>query len=192
MSEEEGQEPEGTEEETPVVEEPTPVTGNANDAINASLEDIDDPVLLKKMLKSLRGENAKSRLEKNAKESELTEFRAWKESQMTELEKANARADEAEAKAAEATRRAIIKEFDIDEDLQEFLVGATEDEIRAKAEKLAKRAAATGEGEKGQGVLPAGTTNLRPGKRGTPVGKAKTSADEGAEFLEDLWNTSFR
>lgn len=169
------------------------VEGNTNDSINASLDDIDDPVVLKKMLKKVRGEAARNRVEKNDVAAKLKEYEDWKDSQRSELEKANKRAEEAEAKVLETLKKSIAKEFDIDEDLQEFLVGSTEDEIRAKAQKLGGRKSSsdTQDDQKGSGALPAGTT-LRPGTRGTPVGKAKTAQDEGADFFAGLWDNTFK
>lgn len=185
MSDEEVQETEETEEvETPEVEVTT------NDTINASLDEVDDPDVLKKMVKKLRGEAAKTRTEKNAKEAELTEFRAWKESQMTATEKAEQRAQDAEARLLEVTRDAVAKEFGLDDDLIEFLEGVPEDKLREKAEKLAKT---TTQAEKNAAaVLPEGSgTNLRPGKRGTPVGKSAKDTNDGSQFFKDFWDDKF-
>lgn len=179
---EEGQVPEGQEPQEPVA----PVTGNTNDAINASLEDVTDPDVLKKMVKSLRGEAAKHRTEKQANAAKLVEYDEWKTSQLSELDKANQRAELAEAKAVEALRRSVIKEFNIDDDYHEFITGSTEDELTAKAQKFAKLS----KGAEDNSVLPAGTANLRPGKRGNPVG-AQSGKAEDVAFFEGLWNDRF-
>ncbi len=179
---EEGQEPEGQVNEEPVV----PIVGNTNDAINASLEDVTDPDILKKMVKSLRGEAAKHRTEKQANAAKLVEYDEWKTSQLSELDKANQRAEQAEAKAVEALRRSVIKEFGVEEDYHEFITGSTEDELTAKAQKFAKLS----KGAEDNSVLPAGTANLRPGKRGAPVGGNNGKSDDVA-FFEGLWNDRF-
>ncbi len=125
--------------ETPgdtAVEETPEVT--TDQSINNSLDEIDDPDTLRKMVAKLRRENANHRTKKNASEAELAEFRKWKEAQMTELERAQKRAEELEKKYQEKVREGILREFGIDDDLAEFVTGS-EEEMRARAEKLGKR-----------------------------------------------------
>lgn len=139
MSTEEVQETETASEE--VIEEPVTVLQVTTDsAINTPLDEVEDPETLKKMIKKLRGENAKSRTEKNSQKSELEEFRAWKESQMTELEKAQARIAELEERNSSVAREAVLAKYGIDEDddLAEFVTG-TREEMETKAAKLSER-----------------------------------------------------
>lgn len=83
---------------------------------------------------------------------------------------AEKRAEEAEK---HAIRLAVIAEVGLDPDLHEFVVGDTEDEMRAKAEKLKVKAAAAAQ-----------PTGVRPIDQGT-----RSSADlalNGDPLLRDL------
>lgn len=167
--------------ETAKDEAVAPLKADTNSSINAPLDEVEDPSVLKDMVKKLRAENAKTRTEKNASKSELEEFKAWKESQMTEAEKLQARLVAAEEKVAAAERRAIISEFNLPEDLAEFVTG-TEDEMRAKAEKLAARVAS-----EATHTAPSVPDAFKvPG--GEPLKPKKKNS--GAAFLEDLFNNS--
>lgn len=176
MSNEEVQET--TEVETSETEEApsTLMKVDTDSSINASLDEIDDPDTLKKMVKKLRGENAKSRTEKNATKEELAEFKAWKESQMTELEKVQARQKEFEEKYLAKAREAVLLKYGIDEDddLAEFVTGS-EEEMEARAQKLSTRIKSSAE----EGLVP--DLFKTPGRK--PV---KVQKDDGANFLEIL------
>lgn len=141
-------------------------------AINAPLEEVDDADTLKKMVKKLRSENARARTKNREEQTELDAFRAWKESQMTEQEKLQARLAAAEARVAEAERRAVLSEFGIDDDLAEFVTGSPE-EMREKAERLAAKTA------KKDGLVP----QLFDNSSRSPVSPKK---DDGGTFLEFL------
>lgn len=164
-------------EKTTEVTETTEV--DTNKSINASLDEIDDPDVLKQMVKKLRGENAKTRTEKQANKAELEAFQAWKESQMTELEKAQARAASLEEDLKAKTLALVLRDFELDEDAAEFVDGSSEDEMRAKAEKLAGYAGRTKQSENSTGLVP----DLFKTSAGNPV---KTRKDDGGEFLSWL------
>lgn len=190
---EEGQEPETSEgvEDTP---QKKAVSGNTNDSITASLDDVDDPAVLKQMVKSLRSENAKTRKEKQAQKSELDEFNSWKASQQTDLERAMDRADKAEKKAKDAIAKALAKEYDLDDDLLDFITGDDEDEMREKAEKLGSRLSKSNDtnGDPTSAMRPQGvqSSGLLAGKRGEPVGKTGKSSE--GEWFGEFYEKSFR
>jgi len=187
---EEGQESSAGVEETQETESTKKApSGNTNDSINQSLDDIDDPVVLKQMVKSLRGENAKGRKEKQQVKSELEEFNSWKASQMSDLERERDRADKAEQKAKDMTARAVLKEYNLDDDFLDFITGADEDEMREKAERLSgKLSNSSPTDDPASAMRPQGvqSTGLLAGKRGDPVGKAgkKSEGDWFGEFYE--------
>lgn len=72
--------------------------------------------------------------------TKASEFDKLAESQKTELQKANERAEAAERllaeTAAEALRNKVLAAHEIPADWQEFVFGATEEELTAKAEKV--------------------------------------------------------
>lgn len=152
---------------------------NTDTSINASLDEIDDPDTLRKMVSKLRKENAKSRTEKQELRSKADKWAEYEESQRTELEKLQARAEAAEKKALEKSREAILRGhgIDPDDDLAEFITGS-EEEMTSKAAKLAERLGK--QTANTDGLVP----NLFKNPGGTPV-KPKTQ-DEGAMFLEFL------
>lgn len=162
----EGQEPENTESE--IVDE----------AIDAgALTDVQKDALIKK----LRQENAAKRVKNKATETELEEFKTWKTSQMTEAERTQARAAELEKENAslkvEKLQREVARKHNLDDDLIEFLGGGDENEMNARAEKLAARGGSTdASGET------AAQNALFGGSRGKPVAAGKTN------FLQDLFD----
>jgi len=159
----------------------------------SSLDDIVDPELLRKMVRDTRREAARARTEKN---KELAEFEEWKEAQKTEqqrvLDKAERRAAEAEVRLHKMLAANIVLEYNISEDLAEFVTGDTEDEMRDKAEKLRdtaekprkrrKAAAAEGDEDDEEKPAPKKGPGLLAGRRGTPVNKAATTD----EWFNDL------
>jgi hypothetical protein len=174
MSENEVQETE-TAVETEKTEAPA-FEVNTDTSINASLDEIDDPDTLKKMVAKLRKENANARVKKNATEQELAEFRAWKESQMTEQEKLQKRAEELEQKYLATKREAILRAHGIDpeDELAELVVG---DE--AQMEKVAATLAARIARETETNPVP----DVFKNSAGQPV---KPGKDDGGSFLEIL------
>lgn len=170
MDENEVQETEATTETTTEVPETQKV--NTNDAINASLDEIDDVDSLKEMVKKLRRENADKRTKTRETKAELEEFRAWRESQMTELEKTQAQLNEVKGLLHQTEIDKIKLEFDLTEDDIELVADDDLDRMRAKATKLAARTKqATTE------TAPA-KVNLHPGTRGNPVVAGEASMEE--------------
>lgn len=157
---------------------------------SASLEDIEDVELLRKMVKETRREAAKARTDKQA---ELKEFEAWKESQKSEAERAIEKAQE-RAAAAEKRADALLvenlqREFNIADDLTEFITGATEDDMRARAEKL-KDTGPKVTSEVNEPAPPAEEARptgpgLLGGKRGEPLNKVETTNDWFTKLMND-------
>lgn len=116
-------------------------------------------------VKTLRKENASHRTAKQAKDKELEEFRAWKDSQKTELERATERAETLRKENHSLLKTSIALAAGLTEADVEFVSGETPEEIKASAEKLAGRVKA---GEKPS------ATNVFAGARGTPVGAGPT------------------
>lgn len=97
--------------------------------------------------KALAAERAAKRAaEKRAAELEAR-VKEFEDASKSEAEKAAARAEAAEKALAEVTARAlrleVATEFKLDPDLHEFLTGGDEESLRAQAQKLADRFAAT-------------------------------------------------
>lgn len=119
-------------------------------------------------LGKVRREAAGKRVANKELESELDAFRKWKESQMTEVEKAQSRLAEIEAERVADWRDIAASKFGLDEEDMEFIHGSTKADILASAEKYAKKAG-KGKSEEDSGAG-RGNPNLFPGTRGTPVG----------------------
>ncbi len=123
-------------------------------------------------LGKVRREAAGKRVANKELESELDAFRKWKESQMTEVEKAQSRLAEIEAERVSDWRDIAATKFGLDDEDMEFIHGSTKAEILASAEKYAKKAG-KGKPEEGESTG-RGNPNLFPGTRGTPVGSRAT------------------
>lgn len=171
MSEPNGQVPENNDENDAVG------ALDADTSKNSSIGDLETAL---KEIEKLRKENAAKRVKNKETESELEEFRKWKDSQKTELERLQEAKEAAEKELVklrrEGLRNSIGAEFKLDPDLYEFITGADEEEMRARAEKLA-----------GKVKLPeaAGPQSTYAGNRGTYVaGSNKRSL--GGLFLEEL------
>jgi hypothetical protein len=125
-----------SEETQEVVEEQELVT-------DADVLDSLEPDDLKKEIKKLRRENAKHRTAKQSKDAELEEFRAWKDSQLTVLERAQKRASELEAQLSthqrEKQQRDAAKKADLDPDLADRVRGDTFDEMVEDAKRLREK-----------------------------------------------------
>lgn len=121
-----------TQEVTPEV---TEEDGNLSD--ERSVEE------LKAELKKVRREAASRRVANNQKEAELAEFRKWKESQKTELQKAQERAAELEKLVADYEKRdmqlAAAKAAKLDLDLADRIRGNTPEEMLEDAKRLAEK-----------------------------------------------------
>jgi hypothetical protein len=140
----------------------------------------------KRMVASLRKENAKHRTKNVAKEEELAEFRKWKDSQLTELERAQKRVAELEAKQAERElverQRSIAKKAGLDESLADRIRGESDEDMLADAKAMALLFGAEKDGGSG------GTT--APDFFGGPGGKKHVSASgkDQAGWFEQLYN----
>lgn len=163
----EGQTPTTETEIAPVVE---PV--GTDRAINASLDEIEDPTELRAIVKKLRGENAKRRTEDSALKAQIEEYNQWKQSQMTELEKTQAQLNEVKGLLKQTEIDKIKLEFSLDEDDLELVADDDLDRMRAKAEKLTAR-----NRKQTTGTAPT-KTNLHAGTRGNPVGSGEASMEE--------------
>lgn len=177
-------------EETPAKE--TPPKAGTNDSINMSLDEIDDLDVLKGMVRSLRAENANHRRSKKTLTDEVEGLKAWKVQNV----KSVGEAEEKAARADQVAKRYVIKaaamEYDVDDDLVELINGDTEDEIWAKAEKLAntkKDKGNTARNPLDPGWVP-GPTQLMPGKRGNPLTGKPTGEEDDGSWLKRAWDRS--
>ncbi len=137
-------------------------------------------------VKVLRKENASHRTEKQAKSKELEEFKAWKDSQKTELEKAQERVDTLAKDNLSLMRTNAALSVGLTEDDVEFVTGTTKDEIQASAQKLAARFG-TNEEALAQVAGKSQVTDVFAGTRGLPVNEGPKDAKEAANrFLGDL------
>lgn len=151
---------ENVQETTEAVEQET--TQSTAEKTTSKLEELEKDDLIS-IVRDLRKENAKTRTEKQATKAELEEFQKWKESQKTELEKAQERATELEKKTYSLLKESIALKAGLSPDDVDFIHGDTEDEMKASAEKLAGRLKPA-EGEAKKTV-----TDVFAGARGTPV-----------------------
>ena len=133
-------------------------------------------------LSKVRREAASKRVANKEKEAELEAFRAWKESQMTELERATKRAAELEAERdaarIEAARDVAKAKFGLDDEDLEFIHGKTREEILTAAEKYASRIGKREKEDSKEEPKPSGAANLFPGVRGNPVGSSRSDINE--------------
>lgn len=135
-------------------------------------------------LAKTRKEAADRRVKNRDAEAKLVEYDAWKASQMTELEKAQAETKrEKEERKADLVELALTK-FGLDVDDAEYVSGETKEAILASAEKLAKRLGKTA--EDGTPVVTTNSPNLFPGLRGKPVGSG-SAADANTRLRNELW-----
>jgi len=136
---------------------------------------------------------ARREAEKRAQEFEA-KVKEFEQQQLSEQERLTKQLEEAKATAAkaqaEALRLRIAAETDLPADLHEFLVGADEAEIRAKAEKL-KAATAAGtrrpQPDPSQGAKPdsTGPSQLTAADLATMSAEDIVKADEAGR-LDDL------
>lgn len=128
-------------------------------------------------LAKVRKEAAAKRVKNKELDSELEQFRKWKDSQMTELERAQNEAKNLkEQRKADAIEIAQTK-FGLEAEDLEFLRGDSKEEILASAEKLASR---LGRKQGENNNLPGSEVNpnLFPGTRGSAVGAPKGDAND--------------
>lgn len=137
---------------------------------------------------ALQAERKARREAEKAAADALAKVKEFEQRDLSAQEKLAQQVQELEAKAAraeaEALRLRIAADTDLPADLHEFLVGSTEEELRAKAEKL-KAATASGarrpQPDPSQGAKPdsTGPTQL------TQADLTKMSADEITAALSD-------
>jgi hypothetical protein len=154
------------------------ITGDTNDAINASLDGVDDPSVLKGMVTRLRHENGNHRKRNTELRDEKEKLEAWKLAHNKGVAEANERVKKAEATARQYVIKAALVEYDVDEDLADLVDGKTEEEIWAKAEKLANTKKRKPSWETPTNV------DLFPGRRGSPVESPKK--DPGGDWFKDF------
>lgn len=176
MSEENVQET--TEPTTEVTETETVETNKSK------LEELERDDLVN-IIRDLRRENAKTRTEKQATKKELEEFQAWKDSQKTELERAQEEASRLKEEKLTLLRTNAALSFGLDEDVAEFVKGDTEDEIKASAKKLAEKLGTNEEAlARVAGKTP--VTDVFAGNRGVPVSKSTDVKTQANEFISGL------
>lgn len=144
---------------------------------------VDHPAL--KALEKVRREAADKRDKLNKeRDASAEKAKLWDEyqvSQKTELERLADERTALQSKLSEletdAVRQKILNEFKLDAEDEEFLTG-TADEMRSKAEKLAKRAGRQETLKVSPGDF------LLAGNRGTPVVPNEDARSAGAKFLD--------
>lgn len=162
-----------------------PIVVNDN---TGSLDSVEDPKILKKMIRELRTENAGHRKKKGEQEGQLEEYKKWKTSQQTELEKAQER----EKNLLEEKRILLVDklalEYGVEDEFKDFISGDSEDEMRKRAEKLGNR---KGSDNSDDNPLKA---RLLGGNRGTAVGKksdnSKPSGNSEANWFKSMYDSS--
>lgn len=131
----------------------------------------------------LRRESAGYR--KRAQDLEAAE-QARQDAELGELERVTKRAEEAESKAArlerEALREKVARKHGLDDDLLEFIVGDTEDEMTAKAAVLAGKVK-----EAPPVVVPGGPQGGGGSSTAVTVAEARRLASEDPEKFNQLF-----
>lgn len=155
--------------------------GGTETGTEFKIEDL--PAEAQKIIRELRKENAKHRTDKQAVKSELDEYKAWKDSQKTELQKAQERAAELEKElntSKVASRQiAAAKKAGLDLDLADRIRGESDDEMLEDAKSLAQLFGAEKDGGKGSARGVAGTS----GKGAVGTGKTSNSGSWFDEFM---------
>jgi hypothetical protein len=154
------------------------VSGDTNDAINASLDSISDPAVLKGMVTRLRHENGNHRKRNTELNEANAKLEAWKLAHNKSVAEANERTKKAEDTAKQYVIKAALIEYDVDEDLADLVDGKTEEEIWNKAAKLANTKKNKPSWETPTNV------DLFGGRRGTPVEPAKK--DPGGDWFKEF------
>lgn len=173
-----------------VVQETVAPTVEENSGPSNSLEDVDDPKVLKKLIKELRAENAGARSKNKDVESKLSEYDKWKASQQSELERTVSENEKLQKKNRELIRKSLVTTYKVPENLADFVDGATEDEMEEKAKRLGATNVATG-------LQPTdGNAMLFGGDRGRPVGKVDDAGHNasglGGQFLKEMYEKNGR
>lgn len=161
------------------------VKGNTNDSINSSLEDITDVDVLKGMITRLRHENGNHRKEKQSLKTEVDSLKQWKLNHNKGVSEAQARATKAEQVAKQYVIKAAALEYQVDEDLIDLIDGKTEEEIWAKAEKLAN----TKKQRRSYEEPTPTNVDLFGGRRGEPV--KPPQKNPGGDWLKDFMGGNY-
>lgn len=162
-------------------EEEDVVSGNTNDSINASLDELKDADVLKGMVVRLRHENGNHRKRNKELQAEVETLKAKEVRRRDSVKEARERAERAENRAKAYLVKLAAEEYGVEEDLFEFLEGAeTDEEIFARAERLGSKA----EKKLKSYELPASFDPFA-GKRGRPV-RPGNQKDPGGDYLRDL------
>lgn len=166
---------------TKAEEKPEPAKSTA-----ASLDEITDLAVLRKLVRDGRREAAQARTKNK---DELAEYEAWKEAQKTEaqraIDKATKRAEAAETRARELVAANLVLEYNVSDDLAEFITGSSEDEMRARAEKLRDTRVKVSADEEDEDEKPAPkkkSSSLHGGRR-TPQ-KTQSTEDWFGNFVK--------
>ncbi|OKI54512.1 hypothetical protein [Micromonospora sp. CB01531] len=134
-------------------------------------------------VKTLRKENASHRTAKQLKDKELEEFRAWKDSQKTELERAQEENATLKQDNLSLLKTSIALGAGLTMDDVEFISGETPEDMKASAEKLAGRVKA------GQTNTTTNTTDVFAGTRGTATNEGPKNPNDvaNAYMAQLIW-----
>lgn len=154
----------------------------------ASLEELDRGDLVT-IIKNLRQENAAKRVKDRDLEQKLSEYEAWKTSQMSELEKIQAERDSAVQSAKAALVEVFASKYNVPEERVKFISGVTREEIEEAAKVLGNPkteddANSGTEGEKNEKKTE--MPDLFPGVRGKPVASDSSGTDFDSILRDQL------
>ncbi|HSN24007.1 MAG TPA: hypothetical protein VLS45_07540 [Methylomicrobium sp.] len=163
---------------------------------DTKLEDLSTEDLAS-IIKELRKENAARRVKDNELKAKIEEYDKWKESQLSELEKAQKERDDAIAASNKALVDLYADKYKVPAERVKFLSGSTREEIEEAAKVLGSGDAASGveEDEKnGTTTTPATGFDLFPGAagRGTAVGSQGSSAASGEAVFDQTLRDRLR
>lgn len=129
-----------------------------------------------RLVANLRAEVADYKTKFSAANEKIT---AFEQAQMTDIEKASKRAEDAETALREMTRRAAVadalRKHGLSDDDAEWLTGDTAEEIDARAARVAERMGSKPTPGKSAGVPP---TLPIPGNGGEPAGTNQLTLEE--------------
>jgi hypothetical protein len=136
------------------------------------------------IIRDLRKENAAKRVKDKDLSAQIKEYEEWKESQLTELEKARQERDSAIAESRTALIDLYADKHNVPEERRKFLSGATREEIEEAAMVLGTPKSDSGEEDEKnskENPPPPSGPNLFPGasNRGTAVA---SSGSGGTDF----------
>jgi uncharacterized membrane-anchored protein len=169
-----------TQKEEPQVEDDE-ISGNTNDSINSSLDEVKDVGVLKSMVTRLRHENGNHRKRNKELQLERDTLVVERAKRAEAVKEAEEKAAAAEAKARSYMVKFAAEEYNVDEDLLDILErGSTEEEVFSLAAKIRdtkKRKPAYETAE---------TFDPFAKRSGKPVRPQNQGKDPGGEFMRDL------